>query len=312
MLRVFLLLFLSSFPIRSSAFVCSKPPRSEEEVLQVHLVPHTHDDVGWLKTVDQYYYGADNDIQIAGVQYILDSIVPALETDPSRHFIYVEMAFFARWWRQQTVAMQARVKSLVERGQLEFANGGWCMNDEATTHYNAIIDQMTLGLQFIDENFGLKARPRVAWHIDPFGHSAEQASLFAQMSFEGFFFARIHYSDMEKRTEQQRLELKWRGSQSLGAASEIFTGVLYDHYNPPPGFCFDNVVCKDPPIQDDPRLFGNNVKQRVEHFIKEACKQALHYKSGHIMLTMGTDFTYQNADPWFKNMDKLITHVNKV
>lgn len=32
------------------------------------------------------------------------------------------------------------------------------------------------------DTFGVEYRPRVAWHIDPFGHSAEQASLFAMVT----------------------------------------------------------------------------------------------------------------------------------
>lgn len=53
------------------------------------------------QTVDQYYYGANNTIAHAGVQYILDSVVAALEEDPSRKFVYAEQAFMWRWWRSQ-------------------------------------------------------------------------------------------------------------------------------------------------------------------------------------------------------------------
>ncbi len=35
---------------------------SQRDKLTVHLVHHTHDDVGWLKTVDEYFTGADNNI----------------------------------------------------------------------------------------------------------------------------------------------------------------------------------------------------------------------------------------------------------
>jgi lysosomal alpha-mannosidase len=71
--------------------------------------------------------------------------------------------------------------NLLKLGRLEFISGGWCMHDEATTHYNSIIDQHSLGAEFLRDQFGECARPKIAWQIDPFGHSREVASLFAQV-----------------------------------------------------------------------------------------------------------------------------------
>ena len=301
-----ILVLLSLFAVDASVSV-----KDDNGVLQVHIVPHTHDDVGWLKTVDEYYYGAENSIQHAGVQYILDTVVDQLSKDSNKTFIYVEMAFFWRWWNEQNAGTKAQVKKLVANKQLEFVNAGWCMNDEATTDYNAIIDQMTLGLQLVEETFGTDARPRVAWHIDPFGHSAEQATLFAKMGFDGFFFARIDYQDMEYREFALTLEMVWRGSKSLGHKSDIFTGVLYRGYGAPPGFCFD-ILCKEvQPIQDDPNLFDYNVPDRVNAFVFDCSQQALHYTTNNIMLTFGSDFQYENALENFKNLDKLIRYVNE-
>lgn len=98
--------------------------------LQIHLVPHTHDDVGWLKTVDQYFYGAERLVQAGSVQYILDTVIDELNKNPNRTFIYVEIAFFKRWWDEQNDGTKTVVKKLVKNKQLEFINGGWSMNDE--------------------------------------------------------------------------------------------------------------------------------------------------------------------------------------
>lgn len=59
-----------------------------------------------------------NGIQHAGVQYILDSVISSLLAEPTRRFIYVEIAFFSRWWNQQTNATQEVVRDLVRQGEL--------------------------------------------------------------------------------------------------------------------------------------------------------------------------------------------------
>ncbi|CAF0769192.1 unnamed protein product [Adineta ricciae] len=277
--------------------------------LNVHIVAHTHDDVGWLKTVDQYYYGARNNIQHAGVQYVLDSLVHALEDNPDRRFIYVEMAFFWRWWNQQTDEIHDKVKKFVSEGRLEFISGGWCMNDEASTHYNSIIDQHALGAEFLRDQFGECGRPKIGWQIDPFGHSREQASLFAQMGFDGLFFGRSDYEDYNQRNKTKTMEMLWKASANLDRQAWLLTGVLPNQYSPPSSFCFD-LFCDDEPIMDDPRLHDYNVPQRVKAFIDTAHNEAYGFATNHIIMTMGSDFQYENANEWFKNMDKLIKYVN--
>lgn len=275
--------------------------RYATDKVNVHLVPHSHDDTGWQVTVDQYYYQS--------VQYILDTVTEELVKDEKRRFIYVEMAFFERWWAEQDDQTRNTVKKLVEGGQLEFINGGWCMNDEGATHYVAIVDQMTEGFLFLENEFGPVARPRIGWHIDPFGHSNAQASLFAQMAFDGFFFARIDYQDFAKRANHSTLELVWRGSQSLGSELDIFTGVTWHGYGPPSGFCYDT-RCGDTPIQDDSTLEDFNVGELLTKFQSLMMTQNNSYVGQHVMVTMGSDFQYTDALEWYKNLDKLIAHGN--
>jgi len=106
------------------------------DTINVHLTPHTHDDTGWVKTVDQYYFQE--------VFYILDTVVDQLLKNPYRKFSYVEMAFFSRWWEEQSESRKSDVRLLVKERRLQFLNGGWCMHDEAGPMFNEMIDRKFL------------------------------------------------------------------------------------------------------------------------------------------------------------------------
>ncbi|XP_026806272.1 lysosomal alpha-mannosidase-like [Rhopalosiphum maidis] len=277
--------------------------------LNVHLIAHTHDDVGWLKTVDQYYYGSNKAHAPYGVQYILDSVVSELLKNKNRKFVFVETAFLWRWWEEQDEWNRNSLKMLVNEGRLQLLHGGWVMSDEAVPHYSTLIDQMTLGLKFLNDTFGECARPRVAWQIDPFGHSSEVAAEFAEMGFDGLVLGRIDHEDIALRKSQKTMEMVWRPDVNIGQGGELFTSVLYNLYVAPEGFCFD-AFCNDDPILDNPKLHGYNVNAKVENFANHVQRYASAFKTNNIMMTMGGDFSYSVASSWFRNMDKLIKHVN--
>ena len=51
-----------------------------------------------------------------------------------------------------------------------------------------------MGHDFLKREFGVV--PKVAWHIDTFGHSSTTARLFKELGFEAIFFSRLSDIDM--------------------------------------------------------------------------------------------------------------------
>jgi hypothetical protein len=88
-------------------------------------------------------------------------VIHSLLDDPKRKFSEVEMKYFKMWWDIQSDKMKARVRGLVDNGQLELVNGGWSMHDEACPTYDDMINNMMIGHEFILQEFGVK--PRIGW-----------------------------------------------------------------------------------------------------------------------------------------------------
>ena len=62
-------------------------------------MPHSHTDLGWLYTVDEYFSDNKRTGWFRGsVQVMLNSVMGQLKLDQSRTFTYAEMKYFKQWF----------------------------------------------------------------------------------------------------------------------------------------------------------------------------------------------------------------------
>ncbi|CAD8076627.1 unnamed protein product [Paramecium primaurelia] len=286
-----LLIFILIFNIQCNYLGQVSQIRSD--LIRVYLFPHSHDDVGWIKTINEYYF------DYHGVQQIINSYIEELIKDKSKHFSQVEVAYFKMWWNEQNNTMKDNVKQLIQNQQLEFLSGGWCMNDEATTYYEDIIDQMTLGHKFLLENFNYV--PSIGWQIDTFGHSNTQALFSNMMGFNAWFLGRIDHQERLEREKKKELEFVIHSDEE----NSIFTHInYYGFYSSPQGFDFD--------ISNPKRNYvsNENLEQKSEgldQYFKQQCKS---YRGKILAHTLGMDFEWSNASSYFQQMDLIINRIN--
>ena len=159
------------------------------------------------------------------------------------------------WWDLQDDSNKNITRNLVKNGQLEFVNGGWAAHDEACNTYQDMIANMMIGHNFILNEFGEHAIPKIGWSIDSFGHSLTNAKLLSQLGYDALFFARVDDDERKWRKENKQLEFIWKTSEN----SEIFTHIFNKHYSGP-DILIDSII-PDNKIVD--------IKKKLLDFIKE-------------------------------------------
>ena len=268
----------------------------ENKELVIHVVCHTHDDPGWLWTLDDYYMGTDH--CKVSVKRILDNMVVSLTNKKDRKFSYVEMSFFKKWYDTQPDKIKEKVKEFIKEGRLEIINGGWVMHDEAGTYYKHLIDNMRIGLKFLKEEFNIT--PKIGWFIDPFGHSSATSHILSQMNFEKIVLTRIDYLEKQYRIDNHNLEFIY---DPFGLGQNIFTHISYHHYNP-------RKILRHYPGDKKIELNDEELKDVCEKYYQEMLEERVGYRTNNILLYYGEDFAFNEADINYENIEMIMNYVN--
>lgn len=74
-------------------------------LLKYSNIQHSHCDPGWWYTFEEYYE--------KWVHGILDAVYTCLNSNSNRTFIWAEISFFERWWRDQYPDVQEKMREFI-------------------------------------------------------------------------------------------------------------------------------------------------------------------------------------------------------
>lgn len=281
--------------------------------LHVVIVPHSHVDAGWLRTVDEYY--------VHHVKGILNSMVEKLGVRPDMRFVWAETVFLSMWWNGIDDDVKHKVRRLIARGQLEVALGGWVMADEASTQYTSVIDQLMEGHQWLAEN--LQTAPTNSWAIDPFGHSATMPYLWRSSGMEHMVVQRVHQAVKATLAQETSLEFNWRQMWDTSGETDMLCHIMpYIYYGaqhacgPNKQICamYDYGIPKS--IFEQPtgkEVTDSNIELQAKYLFEQYRLKAGLFRYNTLLVPLGDDFRFDTPEEWdlhYDNYKKIIDYIN--
>ncbi|XP_050683104.1 alpha-mannosidase 2 isoform X2 [Leptidea sinapis] len=283
--------------------------------LKVIVVPHSHNDPGWLKTFEQYFEWKTKNI--------INNIVTKLNQFPNMTFIWTEISFLNAWWERSHPVKQKALKRLVKEGRLEITTGGWVMPDEACTHIYALVDQFIEGHVWVKANLGVA--PKIGWSIDPFGHGATVPYLLDKSGLEGAIIQRIHYAWKEWFAQHQIEEFLWMPTFDSETPTLLVHNQPFDIYSikstcgPHPAICISFDFRKIPGEYSEYTakhevITENNLQSKSKTLMEEYDRIGSLTTHNVVLVPLGDDFRYEYGiefDAQYVNYMKMFNYINK-
>lgn len=279
-----------------------------EHPLKIFILPHSHNDPGWLQTFEGYFN--------TSTKNILDLVVEKLTLYKEMKFIWTEISFLDLWWKSASFKQKNNFKRLIKEKRLEIMTGGWVMTDEANVHYHAMLDQLIEGHQWVQRH--LEISPKIGWSIDPFGQGSTVPHLLAMSDLKGAIIQRIHYNWKEFLARHQYGDFYWKSMWDSKQSSEY---TILTH-NMPFDIYSTRHSCGPQPKVCDSFEFNRNLPKinekwldlKVPQLIEQYGKTASLFPHNVALVLVGGDFTYSKNDEFereFQGYEKIIKYINE-
>ncbi|PVV03622.1 hypothetical protein BB560_001885, partial [Smittium megazygosporum] len=273
-----------------------KSPRN----LTLHILPHSHCDLGWNLSFDEYY--------AQSIKTVIENVLIELYKNPKRRFSWNDIPYIEKFLKEEgnkpnmllenssdkALTWNQLADIVVNKKQLEFGNLEYSSPDELLTDLRSQFENMDVGRSYLAARFN--STTSTVLHIDNFGHKHTTPFILSKNGVDKMILGRMSFSSESDFKSTGGFQFLY-GSRF--GNSQLLTHYLSIHYGfPAREFDFD-------------RRPDCNPKALLSALNSFAISQVGLYPShGHILIMMGDDFRFTKAKHAFDCLDRVINLAN--
>ncbi len=160
---------------------------------EIFLVPHTHYDVAWAFSKEDYFQINES---------ILEGVLKLLREEHEFKFC-LEQTFLLEEIERRNPELWLGLKEMIQQGRLEIVDGQYLMPDTMLPSGEILIREILFGKRYCEEKFGVDVP--VAWAADSFGMNAQLPQIYKKAGYKWLAFRR------GAKAETMQSEFIWEG-----------------------------------------------------------------------------------------------------